>query len=340
MTAEHDVDDRPMAAVLAEAAGAAGYAPSVHNTQPWRWVVHTEELRLYADYRRKLDVSDPEGRLLMISCGAALNHALVALRAEGFAAQVEYLPEPEHTEYLARITPGERTGVTAEAVRLFQEVQVRRTDRRPVSDTPVPVGTLTTLERVTDRYGAHLARLRPEQVLAVATAAAAAQAKEVADPLWREELAYWVGGGRPPGAGVPAEAIPAGPPRTTVPARDFGLWGTLPISERHDRAAVFEVLYTDSDFQVDWLRGGEALSAMWLTATSMGVSVLPLSAAVEVADTRAALRHLLSDLGYPILVLRLGIADPDHPGPPHTPRLPSAQVVDTSAAFPGDSPRG
>jgi hypothetical protein len=75
-----------------------------------------------------------------------------------------------------------------------------------------------------------------------------------------------------------------------------------------------------------WLRAGEALSAGWLAATGLGVSVLPMSAAVEVPATRAALRRLLSGLGEPYLVLRLGIADPDSSAP-GTPRLPVERIL-------------
>ncbi len=59
--------------------------------------------------------------------------------------------------------------------------------------------------------------------------------------------------------------------------------------------------------------------------------MVPLSGAVEVPGTRQILRQVLSGLGHPYLVLRLGVADPAHAGPPHTPRLPREQVVDTSA---------
>lgn len=59
--------------------------------------------------------------------------------------------------------------------------------------------------------------------------------------------------------------------------------------------------------------------------------MLPLSGVVEVEGTRQNLRQLLAGLGFPYLVLRLGIADPAHAAPPHTPRLPAEQVVDTSA---------
>ena len=38
--------------------------------------------------------------------------------------------------------------------------------------------------------------------------------------------------------------------------------------------------------------------------------------------------RLTETLGQPFLVLRFGLADPDHAGPPHTPRMPSTQTVD------------
>jgi nitroreductase len=148
------------------------------------------------------------------------------------------------------------------------------------------------------------------------------------DPSWREELDYWAGGVRESGLGVPADTIPSTPPATTVPGRDFGHGGTLPVGEGHDRSAVYAILYGDEDTPLVWLRGGEALSAVWLAAIEHGLSLLPLSAAVEVDATRNALRHMLSDLGEPYLVLRLGVADADHAGPPHTPRLPAEQVIE------------
>ena len=64
--------------------GAAVWAPSVHNSQPWRFAVRRGEISLYADPDRRLAVADPDGREMLISCGAALFNARLALR---------YLPE-------------------------------------------------------------------------------------------------------------------------------------------------------------------------------------------------------------------------------------------------------
>src|SRR5678815_5003933 len=67
-------------------------APSVHNTQPWRWRIRGAELELHADRSRQLQVGDPQGRNLVISCGAALHHAQVAAGALGWEARVDRVP--------------------------------------------------------------------------------------------------------------------------------------------------------------------------------------------------------------------------------------------------------
>jgi hypothetical protein len=94
------------------------------------------------------------------------------------------------------------------------------------------------------------------------------------------------------------------------------------IAEAHDRTAIFAILYGPADSPLDWLRAGEALSAAWLTATDLDVSVLPLSA------TRETMRHLLDDAGYPLLLPRFGVLDPSAAGAPRTPRLSTALTVE------------
>jgi nitroreductase len=313
-------------AVLTRAARAAGMAPSVHNTQPWRWLVHRDHLDLYAERSRQLQVTDPDGRLLMISCGAALHHARVALAAEGWQAEVTRLPDPHQPDHVARVVPTRHTGVTPEAVRLFQAAERRHSDRRPVAGTSVPREVLAEIRTAVEAEHAHLHLLPVEQVGDLAAAAARAGTVESADETLRAELSYWVGGQRATGAGVPDTVIPAAAAPTAVPQRDLG-HGTLPTWPADDRAATYAVVFGEQDTPLGWLRAGEALSAAWLAACLCGVTVLPFSAPMEVTATRTVLRQLLAGLGHPYLVLRFGRADPDRPGPPHTPRLASTQTV-------------
>ncbi|MFD0591572.1 hypothetical protein ACFQZ4_02465 [Catellatospora coxensis] len=54
-------DETSRAQALYDAARTALAAPSIFNTQPWRWQADTEVLRLYADRRRQLPTADPQG---------------------------------------------------------------------------------------------------------------------------------------------------------------------------------------------------------------------------------------------------------------------------------------
>src|SRR5688572_14858195 len=185
------------AAALTEAAMAAGFAPSVHNTQPWLWRVHPDSLDLRAARERQLQVADPEGRLLIMSCGTALHHAQVALAAEGRQAQVDRMPDPGDPDLLARIGVGEHGEANAEAMRTFQTLGLRHTDRRPVSDIPPDEKAIDEVRRMGTLGGINVHRLTEDQVIDLGAAAARADQIEIMDPEQRAEIAYWVGGDRP-----------------------------------------------------------------------------------------------------------------------------------------------
>jgi nitroreductase len=313
---------------LVDAATIAGLAPSIHNTQPWRWRIHGTTADLFAEPARQLRIGDFDRRLLITSCGAALHHAGIALAARGYAAEVDRTPDPANEEHLARVTVTGTVAVTTAAMRLLQSVKVRRTDRRPLLDMPLPADVIDRLRHAAASFQIGLAALDRDQTIELAAATARAQRDETEDITALVELSAWSGVHRPGGAGVPDENIPDRPVQTTVPARDFGHVGTLPVSDAHDNAATYAILYGLEDVPAAWIRAGEALSAVWLTAIERDVAVLPMSAAVESPATRLELRRILSGIGYPYLALRLGVADPDVPPPPRTPRLPAASTID------------
>jgi hypothetical protein len=316
------------ATALSAAVTIAGLAPSVHNTQPWRWRIRPGALELWADRSRQLTASDPDGRLLTLSCAAALHHAQVALAAQGFGTTVVPYPDPSHPDHLAHLSVDGPVPVTAAIMRLYHAIGLRSTDRRPVAPLPIDENALLGIILAVQAQGCYLQPLRPDQVIELASTVAYAQDTEAADPAWRVEMTRWAGGTRPDGSGVPDANIPARQPRTTVPERDFGRTGTLPVDDGHDRHAVYAILYGEMDEPVDWLGAGRALSAAWLTATDHGVSVMPLSAPIEVPATRQTLRAQLAGLGYPYLVLRLGMTA-ERRGPAPTPRLHSSQTAVT-----------
>jgi nitroreductase len=321
----HPTDTRIMFHTLTQAATTAGHAPSIHNTQPWRWETAGDRLDLHLERSRLLGITDPDARLATLSCGAALHHARVSLAVQGWRANVTRMPDPGDPDHLASLHVSGEAPVDSLTVRRAQTILLRHTDRRPPTGPPVSPEQLDAITMAIEAEGVLLHVLHPEQVLDLAAAASHAQDAEADDTTWQAEMDYWTGGTRPTGAGIPDAAIPSRATQTTVPSRDFGHLGDLPVSTQHDRSALFAILYGGGDQPQDWLRAGEALSAAWLTATEIGLSVLPLSATIEMVATRQAMRVLLASVGYPYLVLRLGTDDPNAAPPPRTPRLPASR---------------
>ena len=138
----HPTDAAAAGHALVEAATTAGYAPSIHNTQPWHWRLTDHTLHLYLERRRVLDVTDPDTRLATLSCGAALHHARVSLAAQGWHVTATRMPDRADPDHLARLSVEGRVPVESSAALHLRTVPLRQTDRRPVTGAPVgPRGT-------------------------------------------------------------------------------------------------------------------------------------------------------------------------------------------------------
>ena len=313
-----------MTSALTRAADVARRAPSIHNTQPWRLVVDGPVVEVHAEPSRRLTELDPDGHMMLVSCGAALHHAETALAAEGWRTTVNRIADAAGLVALIRVTGRGEPDPTA--VRRASAIPHRHTDRRPVPSEPVPAESLAAITRAVSGTGLRTHVLRSDQVVDLAVAVDRALRAEGTDDRQRAELTGWVGGTRTAGTGVPGAAIPGSAPLTTVPGRDFGVTGSLPPGAGHDESAVYTVVFGPGDTPVDWLRAGEALSAAWLDAVDRGLTLLPFSAPTEIASTRLLVQRLVSHVGFPYLVVRLGVATADTV--PDTPRLPAGETVE------------
>jgi nitroreductase len=320
--------------LLESAAEAALHAPSVFNTQPWRWRVTGDTLELYADLDRQLATTDPTGRLLLLSCGTALHHARTFLAAAGWTSTVDRLPDATRPDLLARVHLGHSGPADPEAQRMAAVISRRRTDRRAFGDRPVSEQTLTRLRRFVEFEGAYLHVIPDDQVPMLAIATERAAGAERDDPAYREELDRWTNRPQSRGDGV-APAATVEPALRRVPVRDFVPEGgaRLTAGPGVDRGAAFVILFGTTDQRIDLLRGGEALSALLLLATAEGLATAPLSEAVEVAWSRHLLTTLLSDIGEPYLAVRLGYPEAGEDLPPEA-RRTAAETVTTEGTDP------
>jgi nitroreductase len=319
----------PDAGTIRTVLALASRAPSVHNTQPWRWLVGAESLHLYSDEDRQLPNTDPDGRDLILSCGAALNHCVVALAAVGWLAKVTRLPNPADPSHLAAIELS-RSSADPVDIALAAAIPRRRTDRRHYSSWPVPVGDIALMGARAARHGVTLRQVEDTDKLH----------RIVAQSVWDHmthdylaEITAW-SGRYASVAGVPARNTPKSDPTAKIPSRLFaGPALAMPSgsSAAEDNAVVL-ALGTRADDRLAQLRAGEVTSIMLLTATSVGLASCPVTEPLEMAETREAVRSdVFGGSSYPQMLLRVGWAPINADPLPSTPRRELADFVEWMA---------
>jgi nitroreductase len=315
---------------LRSAAGRVQLAPSIHNSQPWRLVLHAGRLDLYADRSRQLAVLDPSGRQLYISLGCALLNARVALAALNVPVRVDYLPDAGQPDLAASLIVDADHGVTdPELAVLEPAIDRRQTNRRQFAEVPVPEHDVHELVRAAEVEEATLVPLTHEEDRqALARLSQEADTALVVDPRYRSELRAWTSDDPKRTDGVPAAAVPHvdGSSGDEVPIRDFDTRGVgwLPAHTGSTAQQCLLVLGTRADSRVAWLRAGEALQRVWLELTHRGYVASVFTQVVEVPALRARLREEIRLGIFPHLVLRVGHA----PATPASMRRPLEEFLD------------
>jgi len=175
--------DRQLTAALAGSAAATAAVPSVDavpailGARPWRWVVHTGSLDLFADRSRRA-TADPTDRLTLISCGDALHRARVALAADGLAARVTLLPDAD-PDHVASVTAPERIAITDQARERYEATERRQaghggdhglSDHSAAASARPPDTAIAALVAAAAEEGMRLSLLDRHQVIELAAA--------------------------------------------------------------------------------------------------------------------------------------------------------------------------
>jgi hypothetical protein len=302
-----------LASAVRRAAVRATLAPSIHNTQPWRFLLSGTSLEIHADWSRRLRVLDPRGRQLLISCGCAVFNARVALAAAGYDATIARWPDPSQPNLVARLTLAESPAVSLTIGPLDSLIESRHTNRRRFTDDPVPAHLVDALIAIAREERAQLLPIvREAHRQTIARLSQQADNIENIDPAYRAELRAWTSDDPGRLDGVPAAAVPHvdGSAHDDIPLRDFDARGTgaLPTETHSSAQQCLLLLGTAQDTPASWLRAGEALEHMLLEITGHGYVASPFTALIEVAPTNAALRAELGLAMFPHVLLRVGRA--------------------------------
>lgn len=315
------------AAVLEKLVSAAVAAPSIHNTQPWRYRLDPDEAALEVSSvpERSLRHVDPRGRALHVSVGAAVYNLRLAVRHAGWEPQVELLPRPRsRPDLLAVVRLGRGRRASRAETDLYDAVWRRHSSRHPFSDASLPEDVVTRLRDAAAAEGARLrfAVGRVSERLLMLTAEAERRNED--DPERRAESRRWVRD-----AGRDGVTFPALGPQDVehvVPVRAFSGPGPggRPAPERFEREPTVAVLSTRYDRRPDWLRAGQALEHVLLEATVHAVRASLLHQAVEWPDLRAAVLPSPVDPEQPQTLIRFGYG----PEGPATPRRRVSEVLE------------
>jgi nitroreductase len=318
----------PAAALLSEQDAellvtAASLAPSHHNTQPWSFAVGSRHVEVYADASRQLPRSDPSGRALLVSCGAALFNLRVGAGHLGLHPRVRILPDTDDPTLVALLQVDHRHSRPSSIGHYYRALPERRTNRRPFTDRRVPQSVVAALVEAATVEGAVLRVYDdPAEVHRLLELMHAGDRADHADPARVAERQAWVGGPHRDD-GVPVGSLGPRPTGHDTPFRDLGhAVETVRETSAFESTPTLAVLSTVHDHPIDWVRAGQALERVLLEGTLAGVSASFLNQPLEHRDLRWLVRSPLSGVGHTHMLMRLGYGEPVPP----TPRRPLGEV--------------
>ena len=294
----------------------AALAPSLEHGQPWvfRWLPEQSVVEVYADLRRHAGGADQRSRQVHLSCGAALECLVIALRAAGLAAAVA-MGTGEAGEPVAAISYTPAAEVAEADIELARAVGVRRTAHSAFADQLISTTLVGTLASAGREHGVevHLAQ-RPKGPAFVAPWTQVPDGAEIGDSEILRELAASSRPTRIVGGGAGSSAFSH---------------STAPTASRPDSSSVtLAVLSTAGDTQADWVAAGRTLASVLLTAATHGVQASYLNAGVQLTEVRPQLCDELGIDATPQLVLRLGHATA--PTRPASTRPPLSTILATT----------
>ncbi|MGZ4590208.1 MAG: hypothetical protein ACXV3V_09795 [Actinomycetes bacterium] len=249
-----------------ELAAAADRAPSPIDRKPWRLRARGGAVELLADASYRTDDRELR-RQIVLACGASLFNLRLAMAHLGLHPVVTQLPTVGEPDLLARIEPGKPVGSDLGSD-LYLALATRRTRQDPFAHPVVPSELLDQLTAAVAREGASLVPVATDLQ------------RRTMDTMMTEALSR-------PGA---TDSLRGRPRAAWVD----GSSGTLVL------------LVTPDDTICDWLRAGQALQRLLLTATTLWLDARFHTRVLEDPGLREQVRGSLCPDAYPQLVLELG----------------------------------
>ena len=296
-------------------------APSSYNTQPWNFNISNNKIDIFADRSGWLQVADADQRELYLSLGCCLENLLVAADHFGYNCSVTYFPGPKDLVASVILQPWASPKLDP---RLFSAIPSRQTNRNIYEERAITDADLKTLQSSgSDK------NVRTSLVTDSATKktflelVVRADQIQYSDATFKSELGHWLSQGVMGPTGIQAKID-----QMEVVFLDKGPDQIRTDTELINSTPYLGFISTQNNDSKSQVLAGQALERLWLAATSLGISLHPMSQALEVQETKKELDRLLpAEAGNKEQVqqtFRLGFAGPVKE---HTPRRPLEDVL-------------
>ncbi|WP_165547474.1 Acg family FMN-binding oxidoreductase [Kribbella sindirgiensis] len=284
---------------------AAVHAPSMHNTQPWRFEVHGPVVDVLLDEERTLQFEDVSGRATHVGLGAAVFNIRVAAAMLGHETRIATHPDPARPEIKARVYLDRREAPVPDLSSLYGEVSQRHTYRGPLLDHPIHLTVRRELDEAACTEGTELHWLEPASVSGLEVLLRQTDAEDLYDEERRQERETWIGGDRSD-EGIAERALGPQPVRQSF-VRDLSAGFDSPNRSQavYETAPAIVVLSTPDEDEDAWVRAGQAVQRVLLVATSYKLAASFLDQLLERPAPRSQVRGVIGGR-WPQMVLRIG----------------------------------
>lgn len=317
---------------LTELVRLATLAPSGHNTQPWKFAVAPDEIRIYPDLTRRVPVVDPDNRELWISLGGALENLIIAAERTGYQTETTYSLDTDRDDYISVLL--KKTGVKPVGQSLlFKAIPVRQSTRNEYDRTPVATADLKKLEAIATGTGVTPVLFTGAAMEPMLEYVNAGNDRQMTDDRFKRELTDWIRFSdgeaieKSDGLASRASGNPS-VPRWVAKLFIGSVLNPKAQSKKDDKfirsSSGLMLLVSAKNDKTAWIETGRASERFALLSTAMNIKNAYLNQPCEVPALRAQVQTYLNLNGaFPQLLFRFGHG----PAMPRSLRRPVGQVV-------------
>ncbi|HKL24544.1 MAG TPA: hypothetical protein VJ912_04360 [Candidatus Nanoarchaeia archaeon] len=275
----------------------ARFAPSSHNTQPWKLSICKNCVKVFPDFEKALDIADPDNRELFISLGCLIANIGVVANKYGLGVKIIYSKQKNNPiKVYFKKSKKESFNIS--------EIKQRRTNRNKYSQKSLPDDLLDSLRKLCEK-DVNLDFLTGENKESVSKMVYKGDIQQFSNPKYRKELSHWIKKGVM-GGGKIYNAISAFFVSNFNLGKSIGKKDSLLIKS----SPVYAVLGTKKDRVRDWIDIGISYEKIALYLTSKGISNHPMNQGLlELKNNRKKISKMCNKMDYAQFGFRIGYSE-------------------------------